>query len=76
MEAEKEYRLVLSESINGVYSIGVHRADFDWGNMEIRLERYEKTADLIKVSITIYKKNNREKMMHRHIIKPVKITET
>lgn len=75
IRGEQAYKAALTECMEGVYTLGVHHADFEWGSMEIQLQKYGKTDELLKVSITLCMKNKAAKTIRCHVIKPLKINE-
>lgn len=74
IEADKAYRKVLDGCVEGIYPIGKYPFRYEWGRMELCLEKYGDTGDLLRVSVTLRMKNNVSRIVHRHIIKPVKTT--
>lgn len=74
IEADKAYRKVLDGCVEGIYTIGNYPFRYEWGGMELCLEKYGDTGDLVMVSVTLRMKSNASRIVHRHIIKPQNTT--
>lgn len=74
IEADKAYRKVLKECVDGIYTIGNYPFRYEWGGLELCLEKYGDTGDLVRVSVMLRMKSNASRIVHRHIIKPQNTT--